>query len=206
MIIEACVETYDEAILAEERGADQIELCSELIRDGLTPEKELISRVTSSLSIPVKVMVRPRAGDFMYDLRELESMIETIAFCKDSNVKGVVFGILDTNNEPDMRAIAELAGFARPLEVTIHKAIDLTPDPLHSLRKLLESDNIFSILTSGGKKTAKAGSGVIRQMILLAGDALQIIAAGSITRENLETIHKEIGASAYHGRRIVGRL
>ena len=206
MILEACVETYDEARLAQERGADQVELCADLDQDGLTPGRELITRVATSLNIPVKVMVRPRAGDFHYDLRELESMIATIAFCKKASVKGVVFGILKQNNELDIKAIRELANFASPLEVTIHKAIDLTPDPLQSLNKLLESVSIFSVLTSGGRDTAAEGSAVIRKMIDRSAGKIQVIAAGKITNENLEEIHRIIGGTAYHGRRIVGTL
>ena len=45
---------------AEIRGADRIELCSRLDLDGLTPSKELVKRLVSDLTIPIKVMVRPR--------------------------------------------------------------------------------------------------------------------------------------------------
>ena len=60
LIKESCVETYDEAMNAEIRGADRIELCSRLDLDGLTPSKELVKRLVSDLTIPIKVMVRPR--------------------------------------------------------------------------------------------------------------------------------------------------
>ncbi len=40
MIKEACVETFKEALLAEQNGADRIELCSDLANDGLTPPVE----------------------------------------------------------------------------------------------------------------------------------------------------------------------
>ena len=57
IIKEACVEGYQEAMLAEKLGADRIELCSHLDRDGLTPERETIIDVLRSISIPIKIMI-----------------------------------------------------------------------------------------------------------------------------------------------------
>ena len=74
LIKESCVETYDEAMYAESQGADRIELCSRLDLDGLTPSKELVKRLVSDLTIPLKVMVRPRKGDFCYSNEEINQM------------------------------------------------------------------------------------------------------------------------------------
>ena len=65
IIKESCVETYEEALKAESRGADRIEICSRLDLDGLTPSKDLVRKLVKRLSIPLKVMVRPRCGDFL---------------------------------------------------------------------------------------------------------------------------------------------
>ena len=45
IIKEACVETLDEAIFAQNKGADRIELCSDLALDGLTPSKNLVAMI-----------------------------------------------------------------------------------------------------------------------------------------------------------------
>ena len=74
LIKESCVETYDEAINAESRGADRIEVCSRLDLDGLTPSKELVKRLVNDLTIPIKVMVRPRSGDFCYNDEEINGV------------------------------------------------------------------------------------------------------------------------------------
>ncbi|MDH5609009.1 MAG: copper homeostasis protein CutC, partial [Cyclobacteriaceae bacterium] len=78
MIKEACVETMAQCLAAEKAGANRLELCAHLELDGLTPEFELIERVVSSVTIPVRVMVRPRAGDFCYSPAEIEDMLQTI--------------------------------------------------------------------------------------------------------------------------------
>jgi len=206
IILEACVETYEEAKEAEKNGAHRIELCSRLDLDGLTPDKELIQDVVSQLNIPVKVMIRPRAEDFMYTPEELSKMEDCILFCKQVGVQGVVFGILDEKNKLDYQQIEMLAELASPLEVTIHKAIDQTADPVASLKALLNIENITSVLTSGGAATAFEGKEVIKKMLLLSQGKINIIAAGRITSHELVEIHNLIGAQEYHGRKIVGSL
>ena len=48
IIKEACVETVSEAVLAEQRGAQRIELCSSLLYGGLTPPTKTIEKVIKS--------------------------------------------------------------------------------------------------------------------------------------------------------------
>ncbi|MEE4259146.1 MAG: copper homeostasis protein CutC [Bacteroidales bacterium] len=206
MILEACVESVKEAILAEKRGANRLELCSRLDLDGLTPERELIEQVMYKVHIPVKVMIRPRACDFIYSTDELSAMKDDIRFCKQVGVQGVVFGALDKDDHLNLDQIQLLADEASPLEVTIHKAIDQTPDPLASLKELTKLSNITSVLTSGGAATAFDGKKIIKKMLQVSGGKIQIIAAGKITNVNLTEIHHLIGAHEYHGRKIAGIL
>jgi len=204
ILMEACVESLSEAVQAEKSGAHRLELCSNLDLDGLTPNKKLIKQVVKEVKIPVKVMIRPRSGDFVYSDAETEKMRESIDFCKKNKVKGVVYGILDEENKLNLEQIGFLAELAHPMEVTIHKAIDQTPDILKSISELVQIPTITNVLTSGGKRTAKEGNKTLKEMIRIAGTNLNIIPAGNITRQNLKQIHNLIEAREYHGRRIVG--
>ena len=62
LLIESCCTTLDEALAAEARGADRIELCTDLSVGGLTPPRDLIRETVSRLSIPVNVLIRPASG------------------------------------------------------------------------------------------------------------------------------------------------
>lgn len=203
---EACVETFEQAIAAEKNGANRIELCANLAQDGITPSKELILKVVTNLSIPVRVMIRPREGDFMYTGKELADMEASIIFCKKIGVEGVVFGILKADKTLDIDAITKFANLAAPLKVVIHKAIDYTPNILYALEQLSLVNGISTILTSGGAKTALEGSSVLKEMIKTAPKTIEIMPAGGITIENLDNLDGLLGASAYHGKRIVGEL
>ncbi len=204
MLLEACVDSLSQALRAEQQGADRIELCADLSVGGLTPSQDLIKSAQAQLSIPIMVMIRPRAGDFCYSTEEIEQMLASIAFCKTVGVAGVVFGVTDVDNNLDISAIAQLTAAAAPLLVTIHKAIDSVNNPLQDLKKLLAIDGIQRVLTSGAADAAEQGQATLRQMLELAGDRITILAAGKVTDENREQLHTKIGAKEYHGRKIVG--
>src|SRR5690606_31490145 len=157
MIKEACVGDLKESIIAEKKGADRLELCAELHLGGTTPPEELILQAKQQVKIPLRIMIRPRGGNFIYSKAELAEMRNSIEFCKKAGVEAVVFGILKEDNSLDLEAISELAALAQPLKVVVHKAIDLTPDPLEAAKELCRIGKIDTILTSGGKPTAFEG-------------------------------------------------
>jgi copper homeostasis protein len=206
MIKEACVETFEEAITAEKRGANRIELCSDLANDGLFPSVELMQLTISALKIPVMVMIRPRAGNFIYSDDEIGEMKAEIDLAKKAGAAGVVFGLLTSGNKIDIKNTRILADYASPLPVTFHKAIDELENPVDGVIDLLRIENIKRILTSGGLPTALEGLETIRKMIEVAGNQIIILVAGKVLDTNVKEIQKLTGAKELHGRRIVGNL
>ncbi|MCM8570374.1 copper homeostasis protein CutC [Gramella jeungdoensis] len=205
-IKEACIENLDQALKAQRNGADRIELCEHLDLEGLTPSHNLIKEANRQLKIPLRVMIRPRGGDFIYSASEIKQMIASINFCKEIGVEGVIFGLLTYNKKLDLERIRLLTNIAAPLKVGIHKAIDHTGNPLENLEELLKIPGITSVLTSGGATTALEGKEVIKKMLQISANKLEIIPAGKISETNLYELHAYFGARAYHGKRIVGDL
>ena len=206
MLKEACVETLEQCVRAQKQGADRIELCADLAQDGLTPSYELIKLAAERVDIPIRVMIRPRAGDFVYSREEIVQMKKDIDFCRSVGVEGVVFGVCTAQKTLDIEKISELARHSSPLKVTIHKAIDSCSDPVNELVLLKNMANIHAVLTSGKEATALEGSVLLRSLVTLAGDDIEVIACGKVTDKNLAEVHQRIGARAYHGKRIVGVL
>ena len=206
IVKEACVERLDEAILAEKNGADRIELCSRLDLDGLTPHRKMIQDVINSVQIPVKVMIRPRGGNFVYHDQELDVMKDDILYCKRVNVSGIVFGVLKDDKTVDLIATRLLTDMAAGLEITFHKAIDEVSSIFTELDRLRSIQEITNILTSGGADSAMEGSDTLKEMVTRYKGQLTIIVAGKITEQNIIQVHKLIGAQEYHGRNIVGDL
>ena len=206
IVKEACVERLDEAILAEKNGADRIELCSRLDLDGLTPHRKMIQDVINSVKIPVKVMIRPRGGNFVYDGKELDVMKEDILYCKRVNVSGIVFGVLKDDKTVDLIATRLLSDMAAGLEITFHKAIDEASSIFTELDRLKSIQAVTNILTSGGADSAMEGCDTLKEMVTRYKGQLTIIAAGKISEQNIVKVHELIGAQEYHGRKIVGDL
>ena len=99
-----------------------------------------------------------------------------------------------------------MADLAKPLNVIIHKAIDLTSSPVNSLKKLLEINNVNGVLSSGGFETAELGIQILKKMINISPNEFEIISAGKITNQNFKILHEKIDGKFYHGRKIVGEL
>ena len=206
VLLEACVENLDQALLAERKNADRIELCGRLDLGGITPPRQMIISSVKQLSIPTKIMIRPRGGNFIYSDPEVELMISDIIFCKKNGIGEIVLGALTDKGEVDLPLISSLSSLADPMKVTFHKAIDDVNDYMRSLEELSTLKTIESVLTSGTRKNAILGKPLLKNAIEIFSDTLSIIAAGSITNENIEKVHAELGAKEYHGKRIVGDL
>lgn len=202
MLIEVCVESLIEAIEAEKRGANRIELCDNLSKGGTTPSYGTIKMALSTLKIPVFPIIRPRGGDFYYTPVEIEAIKEDIKVCKSLGAKGVVLGLLTKDNKIDFKTLAEFMELAYPMEVTFHKAIDELEDPSLVIDDLIKL-GVKRILTSGTKPTALEGKDMLNKMIAKAGDRLTIVVAGKVTKENLKEVSTLIPTKEYHGKAII---
>ena len=202
MIKEACVESLIDALEAEKRGANRIELCDNLSQGGTTPSYGTIKIALSTLKIPVFPIIRPRGGDFCYTPAEIEVIKEDIKVCKSLGAKGVVLGILTADKKIDFKTLAEFMELAKPMEATFHKAIDELEDPTLVIDDLINL-GVKRILSSGTKPTALEGKDMLNKMIEKAGDRLTIVVAGKVTKENLPEISSLIPSKEYHGKIIV---
>ena len=206
LALEACLETPEKAHSAFLNGAHRVELCRNLESGGLSPSMETVRRCLEICELPLKVMVRPRPGNFVYSEEELTSMETEIDLLNKLPITGIVLGVLQDDRSINLEAVQRLSERADPLPVTFHKAIDETLDPLQEMKKLSRIQNIQSILSSGGAQNAETGAKMLKTMQQEFQSRFRIIAAGSITSENLLSLHHQIGFYEYHGRKIVGDL
>jgi copper homeostasis protein len=187
-------------------NADRVELCGRLDLDGITPDRSVIKDAIKSLTIPTKVMIRPRGGNFIYSDSEIEAMESDIEYCKSIGIKEVVLGALTERGDIDIQLTTRLTELANPMKITFHKAIDHACDILSAMQYLTGIRGVTSILTSGGQSNAIEGKTMIKRLIKEFSSQLNIIVAGSITNDNITEVHNIMGAKEYHGKRIVGNL
>lgn len=205
MLLEACVNTLEEALNAQARGAHRVELCSRLDLGGLTPDWALVREAVDVLDIPVMVMIRPREGDFVYNEPELRQMKQDIDYCRDLAVGGLVLGVLEPGqHQIDIPLTALLAAYAWPLEITFHKAIDLCANPVKAIGDLRGISGVRRVLSSGGAPSAMEGLETLQRMQEQTDEHLILMPGGRITQNNLPDLHARLCAKEYHGRAIVG--
>jgi copper homeostasis protein len=183
MIVEICASNFESAMAAREGGANRIELCEQLGVGGLTPSYQLIERVINEIDAPVHVLIRPRSGDFCYSESELNSMLDDIAFCKNTGCAGIVSGVLTPENEIDALATGRLIAACDELSFTFHRAFDLCIDPFTGLRSLLNL-NVDRLLSSGQQLSATEGLQLLKQLKAHSEGTIEIMPGGGITDQN----------------------
>jgi copper homeostasis protein len=197
LLLEISVESINAAAAAERGGADRIELCSDLSVGGLTPDPVLTRAVRQQIQIPIFVMIRPRAGDFVYSSPEFAQMKESVAEARDLGADGVVFGILKPDRIVDIERTRELVELAQPLPVTFHRAFDTCPELSQALENVLQS-GASRILTSGGAASAPEGSAKIKMLIAAARQHITIIPGAGINSGNILQLAAATRALEFH--------
>ncbi|WP_172919098.1 copper homeostasis protein CutC [Capnocytophaga canis] len=196
MIYEICASSFESARNAQLAGANRIELCSELGVGGVTPSYGLIKKVMDELSIENCVLIRPRSGNFTYTDEEFDVMLRDITFCRELGCKGVVTGVLNTDNTIDKERTQQLIEATGDIDFIYHRAFDCVPNPEEALN-LLKTLGVKRILTSGGKKSAVEGLDVLKKLNQQAEGKITIMPGGGINPQTILKI-KEAGFNEVH--------
>lgn len=188
-------------LIAEKSGAHRIEFCSNYKSGGVTPNNNDIIEIKNKIRIHVHVIIRPRGGNFIYTVGEIEEMKRSILLCKQNNIDGVVFGVLHSNQTINELQCKELIELAKPMKAVFHRAIDQVSVLEQGIQKLIEL-GFDGVLTSGGKESALSGIENLKKLQSKYGDKIQIIAGGGIRSTNINTIRSASGCQFYHSAAI----
>ncbi len=223
--IEICIEASDsdattQAVNAAfQGGAATVELCADMKQDGLTPSPACLAAARRAFQQRpgLMAMIRPRAGDFCYSPAELAVMLEQIDLAAAAGADGVVFGVLQADDQRiDRDASQHLLAAARRhgLKTTMHRAFDATPDPDATLEALIGL-GFDRVLTSGVpwgvKGTALDGAERLAATIQRAQGRIEVVLAGSISPANVGPLLARlplhagrVAVHAYSGAQIAG--
>lgn len=165
-ILEICVDSLASARAAIRGGADRLELCSALSVGGLTPYEALLRQIRAESDIPVRCLMRPRAGDFLYTEAEIRLMASQMETLRSAGASGFVIGCLTADGELDAKAMEPLLEAAKGGGLTLHRCIDVSRDPLRTYldAKALGFD---TVLTSGAAGSCLQGMEMIGKLLSL---------------------------------------
>ena len=175
MIVEICVQSLDGAKMAQELGADRIELCMGLEVGGLTPSMGLFTQVKNQTQIPVHVLIRPRIGGFYYSHQEIITMTHDLRLVVESG---------------------EAQAINPKIHITAHRAFDWTPNPLDSAKSLSDL-GCHTLLTSGQAPTAQEGFELLTKLHVDLGGQMTIMPGGGINANN-RSLFAQAGFKAIH--------
>ena len=199
MIVEICCSSKASLDNAIKGGASRLELCENLRDDGLTPSNAFLKKVLKIASIPTHILIRPRAGNFVYNVQEVNTIAAQIEMAKSMGVKGVVIGTLNKDNSLPIKVLKYMVKLAKPLDLTFHRAFDKVIQPKDSLKKIIDL-GFDRILTSGQESTANSGFKLLIELQKIADDQLVIMPGGGINDQNCNLFFqagfKEIHLSA----------
>lgn len=196
-ILEICVDDAAGVDAAVAGGADRIELCSALELGGLTPSAALLDHALRA-GCPIHMMIRPRAGGFLYSEDDVALMVEEIGGAVARGVGGVVVGALRPDGELDREALGRFRDAARDAAIVLHRAIDLVPDPIAAVGEAIAL-GYDKILSSGGAPTAVEGMTTLAAMVAAAGERLSVIAGSGVSPDNVMRIIAGTGVREVHG-------
>ncbi|WP_294742337.1 copper homeostasis protein CutC [uncultured Exiguobacterium sp.] len=196
-MLEIIASTVEEAVAAEQAGAQRIELVSALSEGGLTPSYGLIRQVVSTVEIPVHVLVRPHSKSFVYSKSDEETIITDIDLIRELGAAGIVVGSLTADGRIDEGFLGRIIKHKGELSLTFHRAIDSSRDIFEAAEVLADFPEVDRILTSGGQATALEGKETIARLIEEHPDLI-ILPGSGITLENAKTLLEATKASELH--------
>jgi copper homeostasis protein len=199
--IEIACFNLESVLIAQNSGADRVELCADMSVGGTTPLIEIIQQARKNLTIDLYVMIRPRGGDFVYSEPELEQMKSEFETIKKLGVNGFVFGILNEDRTINIEKNKVLVELAKPFPCTFHRAFDAVSNYEQALEDVITC-GFSTLLTSGTFPNAIEGKEVLKQLIIQANNRIEIMPGGGLRSINISELDKIVNANWYHSSAI----
>lgn len=194
--VEIVCGSVDDCAQAQRNGATQIELCSAIEIGGLSPTLALVEACLETTSLPIWVMIRPRAGGFAYSAGEHDICMREARALRDLNIAGIVVGTLNDSGTVDARRTQMLAEAAeKPFH--FHRAFEATPEMGAALDALL-GIGCAGILTSGRRAVALDGAEAIAELVQRSEGRLEVMAGGGVRGSNVAELVARTGCHCVH--------
>ena len=199
-LLEVCVDSLASARAAKQGGADRLEFCSALAVGGLTPYADLLRQIKAELDLPVRCLMRPRAGDFLYTRDELELLCRQIETLRSAGADGFVIGALTPEGALDLPAMRTLLDACGGAPVTLHRCIDVSRD-LCATYRAAAALGIDTVLTSGGAGSCRKGISQLAALLRLRDelDGPEVLIGAGVNAAVIDELRAALpGARAFH--------
>ena len=194
---ELCAFTIQSCIIAQRAGAARVELCDNPVEGGTTPSYGVIQLVREKVNIALYPIIRPRAGNYLYNDDEFQIIRRDILLCRDLGCDGISVGVGTIGAQIDTERLKRIVDWAYPMGVTCNRAFDGAPDLAKALEDVIAC-GCERVLTSGGKSAAPDAADVLKQLVTQADGRIAIMPGAGINSGNLAALRSGCGAEEYH--------
>ncbi|MBS1975319.1 MAG: copper homeostasis protein CutC, partial [Bacteroidetes bacterium] len=195
--LEICSFNLQSALIAQQAGAQRVELCADPEGGGTTPSLGVIKMARAKLQVQLYPIIRPRGGDFLFNDEEFDIMMNDVALCKQYGCDGAVIGMLNADGAIDKKRCAKLVELAYPLGITFHRAFDWCANPFEAMEDII-GIGCERILTSGQKPTALEGAALINELVRQADNRIVIMPGSGVRANNIVELKEKTGAEEFH--------
>ncbi|MEU6734616.1 copper homeostasis protein CutC [Streptomyces physcomitrii] len=199
-VLEVIALDADDAVAAEQGGADRLELVTDMDADGLTPSRETFGRVREAVGIPVRVMLRLADGFHAGDARAQDRLLERTRELRAEGAAEFVLGFLDELGAPDMQVLDLLLSELGGCRWTFHRAIDRARDR-HLLRTTLAPlPGLDTYLTAGSPTGVDDGISALVTEAMQQGEPgyeQQILVGGGLRLDHMPRL-LAAGINGFH--------
>lgn len=189
-LLEVIATTVADARAAEDGGADRLEIVGSMVDGGMSPEPEAVETICAAVDVPVRCMVRLRAG-FGTDGGEATRLYGLVTAYRSAGAEGMVLGFLNGLGEVDLEVIDWLTSQG-DWSWTFHRAIDSALDTDRAWRALDRVDQCPGLARLDTVLTAGSARGVEQGLDELVGRAATdlraaglIMAGGGLAAEHV---------------------
>lgn len=198
ILLEVCCGSVASARIAQQCGADRIELCNAMHLGGLTPDPALLTAVRAAVSLPLFVMIRPWADHDCYTAAETDLLQHQIEQSIGQGADGIVFGARTSAGQVDEAVCRRLLQAAGSLPVTYHRAFDKIANQGAALETLVNL-GFCRILTSGGAAQVSQGLDQLTGLIAQARGRVIILPGGGLCSSTVAAVARHLEVSELHG-------
>ena len=196
-MLEVCIDSVESAVAAKEGGAERLELCAALVIGGISPTPALCDAVRRRVDLPIRAMVRPRFGDFLYTDAEKEIMLAETRTWRTLGVEGIVTGALLPDGGLDKEFLNALISEAQGLRRTLHRAFDLCVNPFEALEDAIAL-GFDTILTSGQQSSCRKGAALIGELRKRAAGRIEILIGAGVDADAVRELAPVTGCRSFH--------
>lgn len=197
ILFEVCCGHLADVIICQQQKVQRIELNVGLSIGGLTPSYGLAVKAREVYDGKIVAMLRTRAGGFTYNEDELQVIAQDIKALMPY-VDGFVFGCLDDNQQIDVAMLKKVRQWTKGKELAFHRAFDLVSDYKVAIEQLIDC-NVERVLTSGLAFDCQQGIDTLKEMQIIYGKRIEILAGGGIDENNVVSIATATDVEQFHG-------